>query len=39
MKKTTKIILLMTLVCALIVCGMMSVSALDAKGKCGDDAT
>lgn len=38
MKKTSRIILLMALICTLIICGMMSASALDAKGKCGDNA-
>lgn len=37
MKKTSKIFLLMALICTLIFCGMVSASALDAKGKCGDN--
>ena len=39
MKKITKIFLLMALVCTLIVCGMMSVSALGSKGKCGENVS
>ena len=37
MRKTSKIFLFMALICSLIFCGMMSASALDAKGKCGDN--
>ena len=39
MKKTTKILLLMTLICTLIICGVMSASALGSKGKCGDNVS
>ena len=39
MKKTTKLFLFMTLICTLIVCGVMSASALGSKGKCGDNVS
>ncbi len=39
MKKTTKLFLFMTLICTLIVCSVMSASALGSKGKCGDNVS
>lgn len=39
MKKTTKAFLFMALICTLIVCGVMSASALGSKGKCGKDVS
>lgn len=37
MKRTYKLLLLMTFICMFIFCGIVSTSALDANGKCGDD--
>jgi hypothetical protein len=39
MKKTSRLFLLIALICTLVFCAAMSASALEAKGKCGDNVS